>query len=96
MIWIIFDYIVVNGGLIDCTERGLGMEVTTSSVNTDPVKCLTSKENDTFLNMLNELRDAKIVGSSGILQEEHTLAKELGGSYMPMFEENKENYILVC
>ena len=65
----------------------------TPIVDMDPVNEVEhandDEEDDTFFDMLNDLRDAEVVGSSGVWREdntENTLAEELGESYISMFE----------
>ncbi|KAI3450391.1 hypothetical protein Pfo_007056 [Paulownia fortunei] len=78
-------------------------EVTTPIIDMDPVNEVEhvsdDEEDDTFFDMLNDLRDAKVVGSGGVQRgdnNENMPTGELGGSYMSMFEEAQRELYSGC
>ncbi|KAI3447069.1 hypothetical protein Pfo_003734 [Paulownia fortunei] len=76
-------------------------EVTIPIVDIDPVNEVehisNDEEDDTFFDMLNDLRDAKVVGSGGVQRgdnNENMPVGELGGSYMSMFEKAQRDFLV--
>ncbi|KAH6792810.1 hypothetical protein C2S52_003287 [Perilla frutescens var. hirtella] len=73
-------------------------EERTTFDNMDPMEeaenVSSSEENDTFFDMLNDLRDAEVIGSSAVGQEgDDNIATEgLGENYMQMFEEAQKEF----
>ncbi|KAI3448745.1 hypothetical protein Pfo_005410 [Paulownia fortunei] len=103
LIWITFEDTFIDWGFISYTKWTFHGEVTTPTDDRNPINEVehvsVDEEDDTFFDMLNNLRDVELVGSSGVRREdnnENLSAEELGENYISMFEEAYRELYFDC